>query len=60
MAEKLMGYSELCPMLNRNYRTLHRWVKEGKFPEPIKMGNRTLGWRESVIAEWLEQQETQS
>lgn len=55
MIEKLLGYKELCPMLNRSYKTLNRWVKEGKFPDPVKIGNRTLGWRESVIKDWLDQ-----
>lgn len=57
MAERLLGYKELCPMLGRSYKSIWRWQKEGKFPQPVKLGNRTLGWKESVINQWLDQQQ---
>jgi prophage regulatory protein len=32
--------------------TIWRWVREGKFPKPIKLGPRTSAWRESDIELW--------
>lgn len=29
-------------------------VNEGKFPKPIKLGDRANAWRESDIIEWIE------
>ena len=32
---------------------IHRLVKAGKFPAPIKVGQNRIGWVESEIDEWL-------
>ncbi|MEZ9130393.1 helix-turn-helix transcriptional regulator [Vibrio breoganii] len=58
MTTKLLGYKDLCPMLGRNYKTIWGWVRDGKFPAPIKLHNRTLGWRVETVEEWLEEQES--
>lgn len=34
---------------------LHRLVKAGKFPKPVKLGRNRVGWLESEVAEWLNQ-----
>ena len=33
--------------------TIYQLMSEGKFPRPVKLGKRAVGWRESDIAEWL-------
>ena len=33
--------------------TLYKLVKEGKFPAPLRLGERSVGWRLSDIDEWL-------
>lgn len=32
---------------------LHRRIKAGKFPAPIKLGLRTVAWPESSIEEYI-------
>jgi prophage regulatory protein len=34
--------------------TLWLWCKAGKFPAPIKLGERTTAWRASDVFMWLE------
>jgi len=34
--------------------TLWAWVREGRFPKPIKLGPMTTAWRASDVAAWLE------
>jgi len=34
--------------------TIWLWVKEEKFPKPIKLSERTTVWKESDIDEWME------
>ena len=34
--------------------TIWEWVKEEKFPKPIKLSERISVWRESDIDEWIE------
>ncbi|MDE1215686.1 helix-turn-helix transcriptional regulator [Vibrio aestuarianus] len=40
-------------MLNRNYKTIWKWVKIGIFPEPVRFQGRTIGWKRADIEKWL-------
>jgi prophage regulatory protein len=33
--------------------TIYQRVSEGTFPEPIKLGNRAVGWVETEVEDWL-------
>ncbi len=33
---------------------LYRDIEAGKFPAPIKLGERAVGWRQSTIEQWLD------
>lgn len=35
--------------------TIYLRISEGKFPQPIRLGSRAVGWIEAEIDEWLEQ-----
>ena len=32
--------------------TIHVWVAEGRFPKPVALGARSVGWIESELEEW--------
>ncbi|TDY02424.1 helix-turn-helix transcriptional regulator [Thiohalophilus thiocyanatoxydans] len=34
--------------------TLYLRIAEGRFPRPISLGGRAVGWLESDVAEWIE------
>lgn len=34
--------------------TIYGMVAEGKFPRPINLGPRAVGWVEADVAKWLE------
>ena len=36
--------------------TVYLRVAEGTFPKPVSLGRRAVGWVESEIQQWLEQQ----
>ncbi|MEX2165140.1 MAG: AlpA family transcriptional regulator [Sulfuricaulis sp.] len=36
--------------------TIYLRVAQGKFPKPVSLGARAVGWVESEIQEWLERQ----
>lgn len=36
--------------------TIYRRAAEGTFPKPVHLGERAVGWVESEIQTWLEQQ----
>ncbi|MFA0523897.1 helix-turn-helix transcriptional regulator [Vibrio sp. 10N.222.52.C3] len=53
MSTKLITYKELCEHLNRNYKTIQGWVRDGKFPQPVRVSGRTVGWRQEDVAQWI-------
>jgi prophage regulatory protein len=34
--------------------TLYAMMKEGRFPRPLLIGKRAVGWPENVIHDWIE------
>lgn len=36
--------------------TIYLRISEGRFPKPISLGDRAVGWVEADIDEWLDQQ----
>jgi prophage regulatory protein len=34
--------------------TIYEWMKDGRFPLPIKLGARAVAWRQADILAWLE------
>uniref|UniRef100_UPI004048C2E4 helix-turn-helix transcriptional regulator n=1 Tax=Shewanella baltica TaxID=62322 RepID=UPI004048C2E4 len=47
----------MCHNLNKGRTTLFCWVRDGKFPQPLRIGRRTLGWTLQQYNEWLAQLE---
>ena len=33
--------------------TLYKLIKEGRFPSPLRLGERSVGWRLADIDAWL-------
>lgn len=40
--------------------TLYRWIKAGKFPPPIRLGERIRGWPSDTVQAWLNARDAQS
>ena len=36
--------------------TIYLRVSQGKFPKPVRLGGRAVGWPEAEIQEWLQRQ----
>ncbi|EIY4765763.1 AlpA family phage regulatory protein [Vibrio tarriae] len=52
---RLLTYSDLCEMLNRDRRTIWAWVKKDIFPSPIKSPTGvTIGWRPDDVQSWMD------
>lgn len=41
-----------CTGLSRS--TIYLWMAEGTFPRAISLGDRSIGWIESEVQEWLD------
>ena len=45
---------EVLKLTGLSRTTIHRMVKAGTFPPPMKLGARAVGWRAADIEEWLD------
>ncbi len=45
--------TEVAQRLGVHQQTIFRWVKDGKFPKGIRIGEARVIWTEAMIAEWL-------
>lgn len=61
MAQRVIRISELATTKNKPGRlpvspaTLWRWVAEGKFPAPFKLGANTTVWDAEKVEQFLAQ-----
>jgi len=54
---KLIWQPELCKALGRSRYAIERWIREGRFPKPIKIHDQGCAWRVRDIEVWLDQRE---
>lgn len=40
-----------------SHSSLWRWIRLGKFPKPIRIGPKSVAWRESELDAWLASRE---
>ena len=50
---RLLRLSEVRSRTALGRSTIYRLMRNGDFPEPLKIGARAVRWRESEIEEWL-------
>ncbi|OAV34499.1 hypothetical protein AO364_1884 [Moraxella catarrhalis] len=48
--------SQILPFLPIGKSTVWNWVKQGKFPQPIKLSPTITVWRNQDIHAWLQAQ----
>ena len=50
--EQYLNIQEITASLKVSKSTLWRWIKQGLFPRPVRLGPKAVRWRESDIAAW--------
>jgi predicted DNA-binding transcriptional regulator AlpA len=56
MKENYLNIDDITNSLKINEDTLRQWIKEGKFPQPLKINDRTTLWSYALIENWIAQQ----
>ena len=51
-ADRLLRLSEVQTRTALGRTTIYRKMREGSFPEPLKIGTRAVRWIESEIEAW--------
>lgn len=53
MTDKIMRRPDVEAMTGLGRSTIYDWMAKGKFPKPVRLGLRAVGWRESDIIGWM-------
>ncbi len=51
--ERLLRKPQVLEKIGISNSTLYYFIDEGTFPKPLKLGKRTVAWKESEIDEWI-------
>lgn len=49
---KFLSDKEVAARLGVSRQTVWRWVREGRFPSPVKIGPAAVRWREAGVMAW--------
>lgn len=55
--DRILRARQVCEVIGLSRTTLWRRVRDGQFPKPIRLGPNAVGWRASVVFEWLDDRE---
>ena len=53
MKENYLNIEDITNSLKINEDTLMKWIKEGKFPRPLRINDRATLWSYALIANWV-------
>ena len=54
MPIKILRRRDVEEQIGLGCSTIYAYMAAGKFPKPIKIGRRAVGWLESDIIDWIE------
>lgn len=52
--ERILRWPEVQQRTGICRSNAHKLISEGRFPSPIKLGERASGWLDSEISKWIE------
>ncbi|MPV69211.1 helix-turn-helix transcriptional regulator [Burkholderia sp. BE17] len=58
MVFKLLRLVGVLDTVGVKKTTLYRWIREGKFPAPVQLGSRSVGWRATDVQQWVESRQS--
>lgn len=53
--DRVLRRKEVEKVVGLSRSAIYAAMDKGRFPRPIQLGLRAVGWRESVISDWLDQ-----
>lgn len=62
---KLLKIGEVSEWLGVARSTIYKWIEEGRFPAPIKIGEKDRArvaarWEETTIQKWIEERRNET
>lgn len=53
--DRIVRQKEVCHLTGLSKTSLYREVAEGRFPPPLRLGPRMVGWRLSTVQQWVQE-----
>ena len=53
MPDKILRRPEVETLTGLSRSTIYELITAGRFPRPLRIGKRAVGWTESCIQEWI-------
>lgn len=53
MIDKILRRPEVENFTGLSRSTIYEAIAQNRFPKPIRIGKRAVGWRQSTIEAWL-------
>ncbi len=54
MVQQILRRKEVEKRLGLSRSSIYIMMAEGRFPKPIKLGRRAVGWRSDDLQNWLD------
>ena len=54
MTERIHPIGEASKITGLSRRTIYREINAGRFPRPVQLSARRVGWRDTELQVWLE------
>ena len=54
MVHTILRLPEVRRSTGLSRSTIYLRIAEGRFPKPVRLGGRAVGWLEAEVQEWLE------
>ncbi len=54
MTDKILRCQDVQEVTGLSRSTIYRMMTRDDFPKATKLGIRAIGWRQSVVADWIE------
>lgn len=52
--DRLLKLHEVEDVTALSRSTIYEWMRKGKFPQPLVLSTRSVRWRASAVAEWMD------
>ena len=50
---RILRLREVMARTGLSRTTIYRWRRAGRFPQPVRLGTRNVGWIESELEAWM-------
>ena len=56
MTDRIIRLPEVIKMTGLSRSSIYAYKKDGTFPKTVKIGQRSVGWVEAQVTEWISEQ----